>query len=908
MRARRALASVAPSLIVLTLAAAPSCSGGEDPVLTESASLRAAFPEQAARVLESGAAFVASTAGFARARGTDAFAVELPREAADAVIFRAATGQTVAVREAGLVGPGTVSEGAVAYRRAGGTSFWTAAPYGVEEWLHLGAGAARRGVVAATWTIEGATTRQHDDAVELVDDRGAALLVVTAPAAYAAGGRAVGVRLEARGARIDLFVDVDGEAVLVDPQWTTTGPLSVGRSGHIAALLGTGKVLVTGGAVTKVAELYDPVAGTFTSTGSMAFGRLNLAGAALLDGHVLVTGGALGNSAPTACELYDPAADTFSPTTGPMSTPRQNHTATLLPGGKVLIAGGFPPFTTNSALPSAELYDPATGTFSPTGSMSVPRGSHTATPLAGGAVLIVGGSTPGATVPVAVAGAEIYDPTAGTFTTVNPMGTARTRHAAAPLKTGKVLVVGGKDATNFATAEIYDPGTGNWTATGTLAYPRFNHTATLLGSGGVLAVGGSGNGPPQVPGAISELFDPATGVWSFAGSLSTAHIAATATVLPGGAALIAGGGTATSELYASQSANGSLCSVGGECVSGFCADGVCCSTACDAGACDACSVAKGALQDGICYPLSGVPCDDGDACTQGDTCMAGTCAGGNPTLCTILDACHTLGSCNPATGVCDNPKKPEGSLCDDGDLCTQGDTCSGGACVSGPAVTCVAPDACHIAGVCNPTTGVCFHAKKLDGAACDDSNACTQVDTCQAGVCVGGNIKECPPLGPCHTNTCAPGTGVCGDVVAADGAPCSTGDLCSPGGACQAGACIAGTPVVCKADACHNAGTCDPATGVCDNPVFPDGASCPGGTCVNGICTAGTGGTGGASASGSTSASGGGGGTGGGETGAKPGCGCEAAGTGGDSGRWGALALLVIAAARRRRSMTRVGG
>jgi hypothetical protein len=227
-------------------------------------------------------------------------------------------------------------------------------------------------------------------------------------------------------------------------------------------LLASGKVLIAGGLDgwgLASAELYDPATGSFSPTGSMSTARVGQTATLLASGKVLITGGSDGtvnSNLRASAELYDPSSGSFSPT-GSMSSARVGQTATLLASGKVLIAGGDG-FVAGSftLLASAELYDPATGTFSPTGSMSSTRDGHTATLLASGKVLIAGG-TCGAD--ATLASAELYDPVTGSFSSIGSMATARAGHTATLLGSGTVLITGGYRAGNetYASAELYNP-------------------------------------------------------------------------------------------------------------------------------------------------------------------------------------------------------------------------------------------------------------------------------------------------------------------------------------------------------------------------------------------------------------------------------------------------------------------
>ena len=232
-------------------------------------------------------------------------------------------------------------------------------------------------------------------------------------------------------------------------------------------------------------------------------------------------------------------------------------------------------------------------------------------------------------------------------------------------------------------------------------------------------------------------------------------------------------------------------------------------------------------QAGTCAHLAwndGTACNDGNACTQTDTCQSGACIGSNPVTCAFNDQCHDAGTCNPATGMCSNPAKTDGTNCNDGNACTQTDSCQAGVCSGSNPVTCTASDQCHFPGTCNPSTGICSNPASPNGTACNDGDACSQTDTCQAGFCTGANPVTCSALDQCHMpGTCDPSIGICSNPAKADGTPCSDGNACTQTDACQSGTCIGNNPVLCTAlDACHSVGTCNLATGVCSNPTSPD--------------------------------------------------------------------------------------
>ncbi len=218
----------------------------------------------------------------------------------------------------------------------------------------------------------------------------------------------------------------------------------------------------------------------------------------------------------------------------PMLEPRSGHSATLLPNGKVLIAGGMR--RNQDFYRSAELYDPATGKFQATGAMNQARVGQAAVLLRSGKVLIAGGWIGhGAT-----DSAELYDPTTSKFTSIAKMTAQRGRPTATLLQNGDVLIAGGADHDTpggVATAEIFHPDTLKFESVGSMHYARIAHTATLLRDGRVLIAGGRGDAVT----ATAELYDPKTRQFVPTGSMLVARYKQTAGLLPDGRVLIAGG-------------------------------------------------------------------------------------------------------------------------------------------------------------------------------------------------------------------------------------------------------------------------------------------------------------------------------------------------------------------------------
>jgi hypothetical protein len=354
-----------------------------------------------------------------------------------------------------------------------------------------------------------------------------------------------------------LLVAIHGPVYAASGTWAAAASLHNARDGHTATLLPNGNIVVAGGennnSATASTEVYSSLTSSWTNSGNLNVARSNASAVLLPSGMVLVAGGCVSTclGATTAsAELYNSVSGTWS-STGSMTKARTYFGMVLLPSGKVLAAGGCTGLNANGCsgvTAKAEIFDPSTGKWTATGSMTAARGNLTVTLLASGKVLAAGGIN-GANNPIG--SAELYDPTSGKWTPTGKMITARDEHTAVLLSSGNVLVAGGENAAGVTTnkTELYNPSTGIWSATGNLNTSRLEHSSTLLANGNVLIAGGNNvtNNATTVL-ASAELYTPATGKWTKTGSLANARVGHTATLMVSGMVMAASGSNANNDL------------------------------------------------------------------------------------------------------------------------------------------------------------------------------------------------------------------------------------------------------------------------------------------------------------------------------------------------------------------------
>ncbi len=341
--------------------------------------------------------------------------------------------------------------------------------------------------------------------------------------------------------------------------------MTVPRFIHRTAKLNDGRVLLTGGQVqnspasviTNTVDAFNPADNSVSAVAPMTIRRWSHTAVTLADGRVLVTGGRTASTSATGvvlatAEIYDPATNTWTETAGPMNVARRSHTSTLLPDGKVLIAGGGngASTTTSQAIQSAEIFDPATGLFTLIGNMIERRSAHSAILLNDGTVLITAGSNgTGTLFPTNTA--EIFNPADNSFVPVGPMNFPHLAQLPGKLRDGRVVQgssyyndthtsAGGRITDE---SEIYDPATRTFTPVAPMFKQRIDIGAQGLLDGTLLIAGGVTTSPnfPSIFQPTSEIFDPATLSWKLSGIMSSGRDEFSGLLLDDGRVVISGG-------------------------------------------------------------------------------------------------------------------------------------------------------------------------------------------------------------------------------------------------------------------------------------------------------------------------------------------------------------------------------
>lgn len=330
-------------------------------------------------------------------------------------------------------------------------------------------------------------------------------------------------------------------------EWREAAPMSETRQYPGLATLPDGRILAVtghplGGASIASAEIYDPTTNSWTSTGALNLARNGVQpnGLTVLPNtKILISGSGVNSRSVHEAELYDPETGTWTET-GSMSTPRTVHQTVRLDDGRVLVTGGID-WGLEVVHASTEIYNYETGEWTAAAPMSMPRFNHRAVRLHDGRVFVCGGNAGYPVLDTVLDTAEMYDPATNRWALAKPMHQRRYAHGLALLKDGRVFVAGGASAANtpVAAAEVFDPATGMWTKVDEMAEPRWGPTAATLANGRVLVTGGMRG--RFMRSKAAEVFDPESGKWTNAGSLNTQRNGHRAILLQDGRVLICGG-------------------------------------------------------------------------------------------------------------------------------------------------------------------------------------------------------------------------------------------------------------------------------------------------------------------------------------------------------------------------------
>jgi len=750
-----------------------------------------------------------------------------------------------------------------------------AGPHGTEDFFHF---AARPKVEAIRYEVELENVRALrlvGGVLEMLDRKGVPRLRVSRPYVIDAGGRRLDAALSVDGCPVDRDprapwarpIDAMTEStcevvvdwsetgatypLLVDPEWKDAGNMINARTHHSATFLPDVGILLAGGfdvdgAPLSEAEIMCPaelcLSNSFAATDDIGQARGAHTATRTGDGNVLIVGGRNARDAGTplaGTAIYTTEEGEFA--AGPaMARARDGHTATLVGrGGKVLIAGG------DGTSPStAEVFDPADEDFQAPIPMTTRRGAHCAEALATpGLVLLAGGIGAGG---FTLQSAEVYDEGDNAFAAVTGeagvganMTATRAFATATLLEDGRVLITGGTNGSGifYSTADIFEPGDaggGRFRQQPVLMEaPRAFHAATkLLGTPGVpgkVLLTGGFNGSVALTG--SEVFDAEAVGFELASTMIKARAFHSATILPSGQVLVAGGGydLATVDQPTAQSTEilqrkvGEVCAEGTECATGFCPgepNGICCNRACEA-TCETCATGecetvpdetpvKPVCSNAVQFLLI---CQDGEVSAGAvKTCDAFGCNGEEcADSCEDDSSCSEVGYCTGSTCL---PKQEIGGSCDEDRECL-GSFCADGVCCNARCdKQCQACDVADSLGVCQqnegpprpghtPCEGAGGPCEGMCGTSPDECDY--EPKSCSEGSCAVGQLA----IGRCHVDavgTCTEVTEACEPFACnedgnACAATCTTSADCAPGRACNASQqCVIVEAVQCDGD------------------------------------------------------------------------------------------------------------
>jgi N-acetylneuraminic acid mutarotase len=634
----------------------------------------------------------------------------------------------------------------------------------------------RREALSTNWQDGGVINHPRHSFTMTVLDGGKAL---------AAGGR---------GNDMIAYRGYLSSAELYDPAasaWIVLdGGMASSRMEHAAALLPSNLVLVVGGfndTHLATAELFNPVTGTWSDAGSMQAadggtrGRSWSTATLLSSGQVVVAGG-LSHGGPQAqVDIYNPETGVW--TVGPdLSEGRWNHGAVPLPSGQLLVAGGFlggPSEATNSA----ELYIDADGGYwTDAGSMTTARGGLTATLLPSGRILVAGGRNDAGV----LASAELYNPVTGAWEDAGFMSTPRYKHTA-NLVAGKVLVTGGlgDNETPLASTEVYDPDTGAWSIRSDLPWSRGLHSAVVLDSVGQVLVTG-GWGPQEYsPGGNGEI--------RFTALYDTCNLISCDQ--PPGQCHNPSGTCSNGTCFYSPKANGTPCDDGNAATSGDACDGSgsCVGVICNNPPSD-CHNSSGTYTDGTCsYSVkpAGTPCGSGLVCNTFGGCIPGCWIGGAHYASGATNPSFVCEVCNPSLSTSSWSFASNATVCrDQNGVCDVAEHCTGSsnACpVDGFATSgtgCTSDSNACTQDVCNGA-GTCTHPQVPAGTSCGSGLVCDTSGGCIPGCWIGGAHYASGATNPSATcQMCDPGQSTSSWSNKLKNTSCDDGNLCTSGDVC----------------------------------------------------------------------------------------------------------------------------